>query len=48
MDQVLIIKWKDGRTTKRRKANWADFVDMREGYDNNPEVKETEVEWDLK
>lgn len=47
MDQVLIIKWKDGRTTKRRKANWADFVDMRARYDNNPKVSDTEVQYDI-
>lgn len=47
IDQVLIITWKDGKVTKRRNSNWADFVDMRMKYDDNPKVRNTEVEYDI-
>jgi hypothetical protein len=47
ISQVLIVTWGDGRVTNHRRSNWADFVDMRQKYDDNPKVRETEVQYDL-
>jgi hypothetical protein len=45
--QVLVIHWKNGRTTKRYISGWSDIVDEREKYDNNPKVEDTELQYDL-
>jgi len=45
--QVLIIKWMNGKVTRKRNSDWAAFSDMRERYANNPKVRDTQVQYDI-
>jgi len=47
--QVLIIKWKNGKVTKKHQRGMAysDWIDQREEYNSNPKVMDTELQYDL-
>lgn len=47
MDQILIVTFRDGKIKKCRRANWSDLFDLREKYANNPNVIDTELQYDL-
>jgi hypothetical protein len=45
--QILTVKWTDGRITHKRVSGWADLVDLRMKFDDNPKVMDTEVHYDI-
>lgn len=47
VEQVLIVKYRDGKEKRIKRANWSTLIDVREKYDNDPRVQDTILEYDI-
>ena len=48
VDQILIVKFKDGKTKRYKRTNWSDLFDLRDKLEAKPGVVETRLEYDIK
>ena len=47
IDQILIVKFKGGKIKKFRRALSSDLFDLREKFDIDPSVVDTELQYDI-